>query len=219
MQSELSLPRAQMSLPDLAAGVGQSQSTGSSGSGSNGQLSGVGGATSGSVGNSSGQFPLHPHSVLLHGYSCHFQQTALRILKEVDAATGSSASGNTSAMVNGAPNSTACSNHSDSEVQLNSTGVSQIAKVKPLVVTPEQVIKLYPYKLSEYETHEIYMYSAIYFIGANAKKRVGFIGSPNNNGYDDELGSYLHVTHDHIAYRYVLLLLSIYSVGNWITHD
>jgi hypothetical protein len=195
MQSELALPRAQMSLPDLAAGVGQSQSTGSSGSGSNGQLSGVG--AGGSVG-TSGHFPLHPHSVLLHGYSCHFQQTALRILKEVDAASGSSVSAN-------AINASG-SNHSGSDAQLNTAGVVQLPKMKPLVVTPEQVIKLYPYKLSEYEAHEIFNYPQIYFIGANAKKRLGFIGSPHNNGYDDDLGSYLHVTHDHIAYRCVTRL-------------
>ncbi|CAG2107359.1 unnamed protein product [Medioppia subpectinata] len=56
-------------------------------------------------------------------------------------------------------------------------------KSKPLVVTPEQ----------------------IYFIGTNAKKRQGVIGVPNNCGYDDEHGSYLHVPHDHIFYRYEML--------------
>jgi len=78
-------------------------------------------------------------------------------------------------------------------------------KTKPLVVTPEQVMKLYSYKLTPYEHHEIFGYSQIYFIGANAKKRQGVVGAANNCGYDDEHGSYLHVPHDHIAYRYEML--------------
>ncbi|KAK4336672.1 hypothetical protein RND71_043676 [Anisodus tanguticus] len=74
-------------------------------------------------------------------------------------------------------------------------------KTKPLVVTAEQVVKLYGYKLTNYETQEIYSYTHIYFIGANAKKRCGIIGTPENSGYDDMSGSYIHVPHDHIAYR------------------
>jgi len=76
---------------------------------------------------------------------------------------------------------------------------------KPLVVTPEQVMRLYSYKLTPYEHQEIFGYPQIYFIGANAKKNYGVIGAPNNCGYDDEHGSYLHVIHDHIAYRYEML--------------
>lgn len=84
-----------------------------------------------------------------------------------------------------------------------STGAT--ARPKPLVVTPEQVMKLYSYKLTPYEHQEIFGYPQIYFIGANAKKHYGVIGAPNNSGYDDEQGSYLHVPHDHIAYRYEML--------------
>jgi len=79
------------------------------------------------------------------------------------------------------------------------------AKSKPLVVTPEQVMNLYSYKLTAYEHNEILSYPQIYFIGANAKKRFGVHGAPNNSGYDDESGSYLYVLHDHIAYRYEML--------------
>ncbi|XP_054169030.1 dual specificity tyrosine-phosphorylation-regulated kinase 2-like [Oppia nitens] len=78
-------------------------------------------------------------------------------------------------------------------------------KTKPLVVTPNQVMKLYAFKLTPYEHQEVFSYSHIYFIGANAKKRQGVIGGPNNCGYDDEHGSYLHVPHDHIVYRYEML--------------
>ncbi|XP_013772656.1 dual specificity tyrosine-phosphorylation-regulated kinase 2-like [Limulus polyphemus] len=79
------------------------------------------------------------------------------------------------------------------------------SKTKTLVATPEQVMKLYMHKLTPYEHHEIFSYHQIYFIGANAKKRQGVIGAPSNCGYDDDQGSYLHVPHDHIAYRYEML--------------
>ena len=59
-------------------------------------------------------------------------------------------------------------------------------KPKFMVATPEQVMKLYMTKLTPYEHHEIFNYPQIYFIGANAKKRPGIIGGPNNCGYDDE---------------------------------
>ena len=55
-----------------------------------------------------------------------------------------------------------------------------------MVASPEQVMKLYMNKLTPYEHHEIFNYPQIYFIGANAKKRPGIIGGPNNCGYDDE---------------------------------
>ncbi|KOB73547.1 Dual specificity tyrosine-phosphorylation-regulated kinase 2 [Operophtera brumata] len=41
--------------------------------------------------------------------------------------------------------------------------------------------------------------------GANAKKRPGLVGFPNNCEYDNEQGSYIHIPHDHIAYRYEVL--------------
>jgi len=80
-----------------------------------------------------------------------------------------------------------------------------LTKPKTMVATPEQVMKLYINKLTPYEHHEIFNYPQIYFIGANAKKRPGIIGGPNNCGYDDEQGSYTHIPHDHIAYRYEIL--------------
>ncbi len=94
---------------------------------------------------------------------------------------------------------------SNEEIDKNNVILTNGVKSKPLVVTPEQVMKLYAYKLTPYEHHEIFGYSQIYFIGANAKKRQGVIGGPNNCSYDDEHGSYLHVPHDHIAYRYEML--------------
>jgi dual specificity tyrosine-phosphorylation-regulated kinase 2/3/4 len=73
----------------------------------------------------------------------------------------------------------------------------------PVVASPHQVMMLYMNKLTPYEHHEIYKYSQIYFIGANAKKRSGT--GPNNSDYDNENGSYIHIPHDHVAYRYEVL--------------
>ncbi|XP_077983113.1 dual specificity tyrosine-phosphorylation-regulated kinase 2-like [Glandiceps talaboti] len=79
------------------------------------------------------------------------------------------------------------------------------AKGKTLPVTPEDAMKQYMHKLTSYEHHEIFNSSNVFFVGPNAKKRQGVIGGPNNCGYDDDQGSYLHVPHDHIAYRYEVL--------------
>lgn len=87
--------------------------------------------------------------------------------------------------------------------QLN--GSTSSLKPKTMVASPDQVMKLYMNKLTPYEHHEIFNYPQIYFIGANAKKRPGIIGGPNNCGYDDDQGSYTHIPHDHIAYRYEIL--------------
>lgn len=77
-------------------------------------------------------------------------------------------------------------------------------KPKSVVATPQQVMDLYMDKLTPYEHHEIFKYTKIYFIGANAKKRPGIVG-PNNSDYDNEQGSYIHIPHDHVAYRYEVL--------------
>ncbi|XP_046868364.1 putative dual specificity tyrosine-phosphorylation-regulated kinase 3 homolog isoform X2 [Drosophila willistoni] len=77
-------------------------------------------------------------------------------------------------------------------------------KPKALVVSPQQVMILYMHKLTPYERTEILTYPQIYFIGANAKKRPGIYG-PNNSDYDNEQGAYIHIPHDHVAYRYEML--------------
>ncbi|XP_037952469.1 serine-rich adhesin for platelets-like isoform X2 [Teleopsis dalmanni] len=77
-------------------------------------------------------------------------------------------------------------------------------KPKALVVSPQQVMILYMHKLTPYERTEILGYPQIYFIGANAKKRPGIFG-PNNSDYDNEQGAYIHIPHDHVAYRYEML--------------
>ncbi|XP_067282992.1 dual specificity tyrosine-phosphorylation-regulated kinase 2 isoform X2 [Pseudorasbora parva] len=90
--------------------------------------------------------------------------------------------------------------------QGSSTSIkSTESKTKPAPLTPEQAMKQYMSKLSVFEHQEIFSYTEIYFIGPNAKKRQGVVGGSNNGGYDDDQGSYIHVPHDHITYRYEVL--------------
>lgn len=86
-----------------------------------------------------------------------------------------------------------------------SSADSSSAKGRTLPMTPEKAMKLFMTKLTPFEHHEIFNYPHVFFTGPNAKKRQGVVGGPNNNGYDDEQGSYIHVPHDHVAYRYEVL--------------
>ena len=66
-------------------------------------------------------------------------------------------------------------------------------------------MKTFMHKLSSYEHHEIFNFPQIYFVGQNAKKKQAQHGGPNNEGFDDEQGSYMLVAHDHISYRYEII--------------
>ncbi|KAM4614715.1 dual specificity tyrosine-phosphorylation-regulated kinase 2 [Polymixia lowei] len=79
------------------------------------------------------------------------------------------------------------------------------SKPKPAPLTPDQAMRQFMSKLSSFEHHEVFSYPEVYFIGPNAKKRSGVVGGANNGGYDDDQGSYIHVPHDHIAFRYEVL--------------
>lgn len=82
------------------------------------------------------------------------------------------------------------------------------AAKEPFVVSPQQVLEVYSHRLTKYETHEILHYPEIYFIGANLNKsrlQAGNNFAVKNYGFDDATGSYIHVAHDHIAYRYEML--------------
>lgn len=76
---------------------------------------------------------------------------------------------------------------------------------KQRYLTPDQAIKLYGPKLTEFEQQEIHAFPQIFFVGQHAKKRQGIVGGIQNSGYDDEAGTYLIAAHDHIAYRYEIL--------------
>ena len=84
---------------------------------------------------------------------------------------------------------------------LNSTNMKRT--VQPM--SPETAMKNYMQKLTPFEHHEIFNYQEIFFLGQNAKKIHGVIGGANNNGYDDENGSYKPIQHDHILYRFEIL--------------
>ena len=56
-------------------------------------------------------------------------------------------------------------------------------------ISPESAMKQYMQRLSSFEHHEIFSYPNIYFVGQNAKKKMGVVGAPNNCGYDDDQGS------------------------------
>ncbi|GAB0092099.1 Dual specificity tyrosine-phosphorylation-regulated kinase [Sergentomyia squamirostris] len=72
------------------------------------------------------------------------------------------------------------------------------------VASPQEVLMAYRHSLTPYERNEILNYKQIYFIGATAMKRPG-VGSANNCDYDNDQGSYIHIPHDHVAYRYEVL--------------
>ncbi|KAM8909409.1 dual specificity tyrosine-phosphorylation-regulated kinase 2 [Spinachia spinachia] len=86
-----------------------------------------------------------------------------------------------------------------------SSNKSTEGKPKPSSLSPEQAMKQFMSKMSSLEHHEVFSYPEVYFVGPNAKKRSGVLGGANNGGYDDDQGSYIHVPHDHIAYRYEVL--------------
>ena len=96
-------------------------------------------------------------------------------------------------------------NQTNSQSNLSMTNQQSInstsqRRIQPM--SPETAMKNYMQKLTTFEHHEIFNYSEIYFIGQNAKKIHGVIGGANNNGYDDENGSYKPVQHDQIYYRF-----------------
>ena len=74
-----------------------------------------------------------------------------------------------------------------------------------IAMSPETAMKQYMHKLSSFEHHEIFNYPQIFFVGPNAKKRQGVVGGASNSGYDDDQGSYVHIPHDHVSYRYEVL--------------
>lgn len=142
----------------------------------------------------SGQSDHHHHHHLQNGNG------TLESPKHAQQQSSSTASASvTNGVVSGS------NNGSTSAASTNGAMSANNVKPKTMVATPEQVMKLYMNKLTPYEHHEIFNYPQIYFIGANAKKRPGIIGAPNNCGYDDDQGSYTHIPHDHLAYRYEVL--------------
>ncbi|XP_053742478.1 dual specificity tyrosine-phosphorylation-regulated kinase 4 [Synchiropus splendidus] len=74
-----------------------------------------------------------------------------------------------------------------------------------LPMAPTDALKNFQGRLTDFEQEEIMDYAEIWFMGLGSQKIEGSQGAPQNNGYDDEHGSYIRVLHDHIAYRFEVL--------------
>ncbi|KAK9497298.1 hypothetical protein O3M35_004642 [Rhynocoris fuscipes] len=113
----------------------------------------------------------------------------------------------TTKLLNGSLNKTNQNNHNSNDingsVQCVKNGTNKDKRRVP--ITPNEALRLYSSVLTSYELHEILTFSEIYFLGHKAKKRAGVIGGPNNCNYDNEQGSYIHIVHDHVAYRYEVI--------------
>lgn len=99
-----------------------------------------------------------------------------------------------------------CDQNQDTSGQMVSADCSADC-IDSVVVSPRQVLQVYKSRLSKHELSEILTYPEIYFIGANScKDRImNGVVVTRNDGFDDAQGSYIHVAHDHIAYRYEML--------------
>jgi hypothetical protein len=64
-----------------------------------------------------------------------------------------------------------------------------------IVLSPDTAVQRYAQHLTSYERREIFNYTSVYFVGPSAIKLSGVAGAPNNDGFDDEQGSYLQVGH------------------------
>lgn len=93
---------------------------------------------------------------------------------------------------------------SNSSNVISTSSVNSQPKPGPFL-TSEQAVKLYGNILTPYEKEEIFNYGQIFCVGSKAKKIVPIVGASNNGGYDTENGSYVHVVHDHICFRYEIL--------------
>ena len=73
----------------------------------------------------------------------------------------------------------------------DNVGAAGDGPVQPL--SPDTVLERYSHQMSSYEHREIYGCTHIYFVGLSAVKRSGVAGAANNDGYDDDNGSYIQV--------------------------
>ncbi|XP_046401485.1 dual specificity tyrosine-phosphorylation-regulated kinase 4-like isoform X2 [Ischnura elegans] len=100
-------------------------------------------------------------------------------------------------------------NNTPSPCSLNN-GSSIVGTTPPiprgkLPLDPEEAVRQSGSCLTEYERNEIVAYPEVWYLGIGACKIHGEEGGAKNGGFDDALGSYNKVLHDHIAYRYEIL--------------
>ncbi|XP_013889805.1 dual specificity tyrosine-phosphorylation-regulated kinase 4 [Austrofundulus limnaeus] len=74
-----------------------------------------------------------------------------------------------------------------------------------LPMSPTEAINNFKERMTDFEQEEINDYAEVWFLGLGSQKIEGSQGSAQNNGYDDEHGSYVRVLHDHVAYRFEVL--------------
>jgi hypothetical protein len=72
--------------------------------------------------------------------------------------------------------------------------LSTTSGARNVALSPDSAMQRFAHQMSSYEHREIYSYTSIYFVGPSAVKKSGVAGAPNNDGYDDEQGSYMQVT-------------------------
>ena len=58
------------------------------------------------------------------------------------------------------------------------------------MIPSTEAIQNHSDKLTAFEQSEVLDYTEVWFLGAEAKKIEGVLGAAQNNGYDDENGSY-----------------------------
>uniref|UniRef100_A0ABD2WWZ7 dual-specificity kinase n=1 Tax=Trichogramma kaykai TaxID=54128 RepID=A0ABD2WWZ7_9HYME len=100
---------------------------------------------------------------------------------------------------------TTTTNATDGTAYSSTTTSNSGGSGKRYPMTPEQAMKYYGSKLTEFERTEIEKYSEIWYLGLSACKIHGEEGAAQNGGYDDDNGSYNKVLHDHISYRYEIM--------------
>lgn len=70
-----------------------------------------------------------------------------------------------------------------------------------LPMTPAAAIRMFGFRLTEFEFSEILQYKEVFCLGAKAKKQKTDL-SGKNFGFDDENDDYIILPNDHFAYRY-----------------
>lgn len=114
--------------------------------------------------------------------------------------------------------------------EFSQNSIASRKEVPPLPTSPQNVLKFYIDKLTDYEKGEVLDYEMVYFLGNYKKDKVDAnlkdFKEPNddskssledqsrepkepvfnhNYGYDDEKGDYKIVTGDHIGFRYEIV--------------
>ncbi|XP_071453889.1 dual specificity tyrosine-phosphorylation-regulated kinase 4 [Hetaerina americana] len=99
----------------------------------------------------------------------------------------------------------ACGNNNHAPSLSNGGAIAPPTPRGKLPLDPEEAVRQSGSCLTEYERNEIVSYREVWYLGIGACKIHGVEGGAKNGGFDDALGSYNKVLHDHIAYRYEIL--------------